>query len=144
MRYIAFLLLFKINALNDLNQNALHHACGKNRQKNVEILLTTDIEINKKDNFGFTPFTKACSSNSVECVRLLLNSKKSHLSVKDNTGNTALHYVLEDDNMKLGIELIKAGADIKIENDEKKNCLDMIKNPDIKSIIISFLESKDN
>ena len=65
------------------------------------------------------------------------------LNLQEKTGNTAIHYAMEDNNLKLAIELLKAGADYNIKNTENKICLDLIQDDDVKKIILSYLESKE-
>ena len=55
----------------------------------------------------------------------------------------ALHYLCEDEKFDIAIELIKKGGDVKIQNNEGKTPLDLIKNDDVKSIITSYLKKKE-
>ena len=132
-----------INLKNSKGQTPLHLACGKNRLENVNILLTEpSLEYNIPDNQGFTPLIKACASQAYDVVKCLLRSKDVNINMKDNIGNTGLHYLCEDEKFDVAIQMIKNGANVEFKNKDGKTPLELIKNDDVKSIILSYL--KDN
>ena len=133
-----------INLKNSKKQTPLHLACGKNRIENVNILLSNPkINYDSVDNQGFTPLIKACASQAYDVVKAFLRSNEININFQDKIGNTALHYLCEDEKYDIVIEFIKKGGDIEIKNNEGKSPLDLIKSDDIKSIINSYLKTKD-
>jgi ankyrin repeat protein len=131
-----------INLLNKNNQTPLHIACGKNRVENIQILLSsTKINLNIIDYNGFTPLIKAAASQSYEAINALLMDKDVKLNIKDKIGNTALHYVCEDNKYDVAVKLIQCGADINIENNDKKNPLDLIRDSNVRDTILSYIKT---
>jgi ankyrin repeat protein len=103
-----------------------------------------DTDVKCLDDNGFTPLLKACSSLSYDAARVLLdNVEKDNLLLnhKDKSGNTVLHYTMEDGNLKLSIELIKLGAKTDILNNEGKYCLDNIQDHSLKGIILNYIST---
>ena len=132
-----------INLCNNKKQTPLHLACGKNRIENVNVLIVNPkIKYNPIDYQGFTPLIKACASQAYDVVNCLLRSKDINLNIKDKIGNSALHYLCEDEKFDIAIQIIKEGGDVEDKNDDGKTPIDLIKSDDIKSIIMSYLKSK--
>ena len=112
--------------------------------ENIEILLSDPkINYNPVDYQGFTPLIKACASQAYDVVKAFLRSNEININFQDKIGNMALHYLCEDEKFDIAIELIKKGGDVKIQNNEGKTPLDLIKNDDVKSIITSYLKKKE-
>ena len=133
-----------INLKNSKGQTPLHLASGKNRIENINILLINpQINYNPIDVQGFTPLIKACASQAYDVVKTFLRSKEININFQDKIGNTALDYLCEDEKYDIAIELIKIGGDVEIKNNEGKTPLDLIKTEDIKTIIKSYLKSKE-
>lgn len=134
-----------INLENKHKQTPLHLACGKNRTNNIKVLLSyPSIELNSIDYNGFTPLLKACASLSYESALLLISQDNIKLNIRDKIGNTALHYVLEDNKYDVAIKMIQKGADITIQNNNKKACMDLINDNNVKELITSYISKKDN
>ena len=91
----------------------------------------------------FTPLIKACASQAYDVVKALIRSNDVNINFQDKIGNTALHYLCEDEKYDIAIELIKRGGDVEIKNNEGKTPLDLIKTDDIKTIISSYLKQKE-
>ena len=100
------------------------------------------LKYNPIDYQGFTPLIKACASQAYDVVNCLLRSKDINLNIKDKIGNSALHYLCEDEKYDIAIQIIKEGGNIEDKNDDGKTPIDLIKSDDIKSIIMSYLKSK--
>ena len=131
-----------INLENKHKQTPLHIAAGKNRTSNIKVLLSyPSIEINSIDYNGFTPLLKAAASLSYESALILLAQDNIQLNIRDKIGNTAIHYVLEDNKYDIAIKMIQRGADITIENNDKKTCLDLINYQNVKELITSYIKN---
>ena len=62
-----------------------------NKLDEVKKLIQEGADVNKKDEFGYTPLQKALANEHDEMAELLLNNG-ADTSIQDNDGNTALHY----------------------------------------------------
>lgn len=81
--------------------------------------------INLQDKYGMTPLMKAC----IDCPNLVNKIVKmgANLNLKENShGKTALIIACEEQNIKAVELLIKAGADINIENNNGDTALTML------------------
>ena len=72
-----------------LGETVLHSSCKSgNVQKLSEALLTPNVNINVRDNNGWTPLHEACLAGRIECVRKLLsfnpNTVTRHFSNPSN------------------------------------------------------------
>jgi ankyrin repeat protein len=134
-----------LNSRTKVNQTPLHIACSKNKNENIKLLLSClNIELTCIDDNGFTPLIKACSALSYDAASLLLSNidrKDLLLNNKDKAGNTALHYTMEDNNLKLSIELIKHGVKYDVKNNDGHTCFGLIKDNNLKSIILNYVNS---
>jgi ankyrin repeat protein len=84
---------------------------------------------------------------SYDAVQFLLNNIEKQNLLLNNTdklGNTALHYLMEDNNMKLSVELIKLGAKYDIKNGENSTCFDLVKDENLKKILLNFINGLNN
>lgn len=108
----------EINSLNSKNQNALHLACGKNRNYNARIILLNIISkieqnsndkdkiayymsiINQKDHLKMTPLLKAFASGSFDTIREFFIIEKKYFSNNNdnNISNSLSSLKLYDAN----------------------------------------------
>jgi len=70
----------------------LHRVCFEDRRSAVIPLLLAhpDIDVNQKDQDGFTPFLYACRSGSTSCVREMLKDSRVKLNEPAIDGHTPL------------------------------------------------------
>ena len=73
-----------------LGETCLHVACRKGNVSRVsEILSVSNVDVDAKDNFGWTPIHEAASAGSAEVVQLLLDFRPNNLEAflrKTNPG----------------------------------------------------------
>ena len=84
---------FKVNMDQDGDRwTLLHFACWEDRSSAVIPLLLAhpDIDINLKNNKGYTPFFIACEYGYTSCVREMLKDSRVNLKETDNGGYTPL------------------------------------------------------
>ena len=82
---------------NDSNWTCLHNACWHNRYEIISLLLTQypNINPNLQHIGGSTPFHVACTRNSIESVKLLLNDERIDINIKNTYGFTGLTYAAD-------------------------------------------------
>jgi ankyrin repeat protein len=113
--------------------------------ENIKILsYVPDLDINAVDSYGFTPLIKSCASMSYDAALFLLDNNNSNflnilINKQDKTGNTALHYTMEDNNFNVSLAILKRGGQYDIKNQESKTCFDMIKDVNIKSVLTNYI-----
>jgi len=86
---------FKVN----MDQNGgglilLHHACVDSKRSAVIPLLLAhpdiDVNVNKKDLLGWTPFYRACVNGHPSCVHEMLKDSRVKVNEPNNDGRTPL------------------------------------------------------
>jgi len=137
--------IIDVNIKNILSQNTfLIYYCWLNREKEAKRLLEIDnIDINHKNNGGYTALSWACY-NKMEIAYKLLETPEIKVNENDNNGNTALMIACETKNTKLALKLLER-EDIEINKKNKYGntafIIASIKGE--KEIIKKLLERKD-
>ena len=99
----------------------LHIVASRSKDtKLVQYLLEKDLDVNKKDEEGNTPFMNAASRNDIEIVALLLNNVKDINEVNDK-GQSALTLAINGNTPDAAEFLIKKGAKTSILDKEGNN-----------------------
>lgn len=112
-----------INKTDGLQNTPLHIACIDKKHKIVELLLENDnLNINLVNCFNECPLITACSSNNINCVKLLLNYN-SYPHRRDNKGNNAIHTASEFGNTEIIQLLLNKGVSINCRNSSGKTPL---------------------
>lgn len=96
----------------------LHHACVADREKIVDYIINTcpNVDIEARDNYGYTPLIFAVDSCNVEMVKILIEAG-ANLDASDTSGRTALiHSVEYDFGCDVVEVLLEAGADTELKN----------------------------
>lgn len=95
----------------------LHHACIRDQETLVELLLDFDAHVDVSDREGWTPLHFAARNHSVEVARKLLRARAS-IDAVDVHGNTPLfRAVFESRGRGEMIQLLlKSGADPRKQN----------------------------
>jgi ankyrin repeat protein len=112
----------------DLDYNQLlREVCNEGRVDILRVLLeyySRAIDVNAKDNYGFTALHLACYYGHTECCKLLLehkdidvNAKDIDANAKDQSGWTALHWACIRGNSECCKELLNhKDIDVNITN----------------------------
>ncbi|KAL7622914.1 hypothetical protein AAE478_006593 [Parahypoxylon ruwenzoriense] len=116
------LLLSKVS--NDLlnrpgEDNVLHHAAGGNRPENTEFILQKLASLHLYDipgPKGNTPLHYAAASGNTDAVAALLGQKGININSQNEYGQTALHLATDGNLVDVYLSLLRAGADINIED----------------------------
>ena len=124
--HIAEMLLDKgacIKKIDACHKTCLHYACYKAENSNlVKKLLQYDIDINCKNDMGWTPLCYACRHGNVDIVNILV----SHEADKDITvdcGLNCLHLAAMGGSVTLVETLLELGLDIESQTTLKETPL---------------------
>ena len=91
---------------------AIHVACENDHGSIVSILLAhPDIDVNLRNNGGWTPFLTACA-NSVSCARLLLKDPRVDVMARERNSFSALWWALNGGNVDVIKWWIASGREI--------------------------------
>ena len=120
-----------VNRKDNTKQTALHWASRRGHSIVIKTLAEAGANLNVQDADGMTPLMKAAENRNadvvVELIRAGANvsvvSSREWLSVA--AGSTALHFAAAENNIKCGVLLVEAGADMKTRNKNSKSPLDL-------------------
>lgn len=105
-----------VNKPDQMENTPLHIACIDGKPKIVKMLLDDyKVNINVLNCFHECPIIAACSGNSTECVKLLLEYN-SYPHRRDNKGNSAIHIACEYGNTEIINLLLNRGVSINCQN----------------------------
>uniref|UniRef100_A0A8C6HVX8 SMC5-SMC6 complex localization factor protein 1 n=1 Tax=Mus spicilegus TaxID=10103 RepID=A0A8C6HVX8_MUSSI len=92
-------------------ETALHRVCIKNQVEKLIILLSLPgIDINVKDNAGWTPLHEACNYGNTECVQEILQRCPEVDLLTQVDGVTPLHDALSNGHVEIGKLLLQHGG----------------------------------
>ena len=107
-------------------EHQLRNACRDGQIDRVRELLDEGVDINAKNNTGYTPLIYACLNGHVNIATLLLDRDALIDEKSDYTGNTALHWAASNGNMDICELLVSRGADPMAVNNDNQTQLDLI------------------
>ena len=104
------------NIKNDEGFNSLHLGIYSRNYKIVELILKQNIDINSKTKTGETSIHIACNFQLEDIIKLLIKYG-INLNTKDYENEfTALHYIINLNNIKILKDLLKAGSNPNIQD----------------------------
>jgi ankyrin repeat protein len=118
-----------VNAANHVGGTALMSACASYRSEIVEFLLQAGADVNFRTNDGRTALHTAVGSSpslpekQKDCVRLLLNHSVQ-IDAQDNSGLTPLMNAAWFGCLLSALELLKAGASLKLKDSKGRTAKD--------------------
>ncbi|CAL1532204.1 unnamed protein product [Lymnaea stagnalis] len=145
----------KVNKRNGLGESAVHVACKRNNVEKLQQLLTVPgVDVNLKDNIGWTPLHEACHHGSYDCVMLLLKyvpntTISSALEQEDYTackvdlnaigpdGVTPLIDAVEKNHVEICRQLLKYGGQqlLNAKNTEGWTALDLAYTSEMREVL---------
>ena len=106
------------SALQDTVNKDLYEAISKNNIKKVQTLITQGVDVNARDNEGWTPLHYAAELGRTEICQLLIHADADIHAQSSKFDQTALHLAAGNDALECCKTLIQAGADIHAKNDD--------------------------
>lgn len=130
-----------INVRDDKGNTPLHIACEHHRimTPTIDILLKAGADPSLVNKHGCTPLLTMLlhRPTTVQIAALALIQKMSEaaLNVQDITGNTALHYAIQDEFTTIIDKLLDSGVDVNLKNNYGQTPIYMaIENNDLGSV----------
>ena len=110
----------------------------------LEALLNNGADINSLDDNGYTALMYASISSPKEIVNYLLD-KGAKANIKNNSLDTALHYLITRDFCDLNLinKMISAGADINAQNNRGETILHNLVFNGKEELLVNFLSLND-
>jgi ankyrin repeat protein len=109
-----------VHAVDENGQTPLHRKASYDALGGLSRLIHWGADVNARDAHGQTPLHSLVRSNmppeSIRTTARVLINADADLDAKDNEGRSVLHRAAENGNNTLLVELIKAGANIDIED----------------------------
>ena len=102
---------------------SIHFATAEGNIKAVIRHLANGVDVNVKNDFGFTPLLKAAQFGRREVAELLI-AKGADVNAKNDEDGTPLHLAADRGHTEVVELLITAGADVNAKDDEGETPLD--------------------
>eukprot|EP01087_Luapelamoeba_hula_P012480 TRINITY_DN3484_c0_g1_i2.p1 TRINITY_DN3484_c0_g1~~TRINITY_DN3484_c0_g1_i2.p1 ORF type:complete len:2043 (+),score=287.04 TRINITY_DN3484_c0_g1_i2:206-6334(+) len=138
---------FQVDAFG---QTTLHIACEEGHLELASLMLTKyKMNIDARDNSGWTALFCACSTGRLRICELLLNDG-ADASIKSNDNATALHYLVRNiaEDPVLGVKvlagLIENGAEINCQNINGETALHIAADRGFAQAVELLLEKNGN
>ncbi|KAI9713898.1 MAG: hypothetical protein M1820_000628 [Bogoriella megaspora] len=102
---------------DDDDRLPLHWAVSYNRLSIVELLVQQkNFDPDEQDASGWTPLMMASSLKDGEALVALLLSKGADVNMKNNNGQTALHFTASKNNLEVARTLIQHSATTRVKD----------------------------
>nr|XP_017825274.2 SMC5-SMC6 complex localization factor protein 1 isoform X2 [Callithrix jacchus] len=127
-------------------ETALHRACINNQVEKLIILLSLPgIDINVKDNAGWTPLHEACNYGNTVCVQEILQRCPEVDLLTQVDGVTPLHDALSNGHVEIGKLLLQHGGPVLLQQRNAKGelPLDYVVSPQIKEELFAITKIED-
>ncbi|XP_012332940.2 SMC5-SMC6 complex localization factor protein 1 isoform X3 [Aotus nancymaae] len=127
-------------------ETALHRACINNQVEKLILLLSLPgIDINVKDNAGWTPLHEACNYGNTVCVQEILQRCPEVDLLTQVDGVTPLHDALSNGHVEIGKLLLQHGGPVLLQQRNAKGelPLDYVISPQIKEELFAITKIED-
>ncbi|KAM6148765.1 SMC5-SMC6 complex localization factor protein 1 isoform 2-T2 [Erethizon dorsatum] len=135
-----------IHKTNLKGETALHRACISNKVDKLILLLSSPgIDINVKDNAGWTPLHEACNYGNTVCVQEILQRCPEVDLLTQVDGVTPLHDALSNGHVEVGKLLLQHGGPVLLQQRNSKGelPLDYVLSPQIKEELFAITKIED-
>ncbi|XP_069887182.1 SMC5-SMC6 complex localization factor protein 1 isoform X2 [Dipodomys merriami] len=127
-------------------ETALHRACINNQVEKLILLLSLPgVDINVKDNAGWTPLHEACNYGNTVCVQEILQRCPEVDLLTQVDGVTPLHDALSNGHVEIGKLLLQHGGAVLLQQRDSKGelPLDYVVSPQIKEELFAVTKIED-
>lgn len=125
-----------INQSDKLKRCPVHIASWAGNVVALQALILAGAKLDALAMDGFTVLHFAAQSNSIECIRLILQQAKHLLNRKCTRGSkTPLHLAVLKNNKESTDFLLKKGADMTIKTSKGETAFDLAKTVEIRKIL---------
>ncbi|XP_068103653.1 SMC5-SMC6 complex localization factor protein 1 [Hyperolius riggenbachi] len=127
-------------------ETVLHRVCRINNIKKLSLHLSLPgVDINVKDNAGWTPLHEACNHGSTECVREILQRCPEVDLLSHVDGVTPLHDALQNGHIEIGKMLLQHGGPrlLQQKDDDGNFPLDYISSSQVKHEVFEIIQVKE-
>ncbi|XP_073090045.1 SMC5-SMC6 complex localization factor protein 1 isoform X3 [Manis javanica] len=127
-------------------ETALHRACINNQVEKLILLLSLPgIDINVKDNAGWTPLHEACNYGNTVCVQEILQRCPEVDLLTQVDGVTPLHDALSNGHVEIGKLLVQHGGPVLLEQKNSKGelPLDYVASSQIREELFAIKKIED-
>ena len=116
-----------INAKGSNGWSAATIAGAKGQADMLRWLIEAGADMDSPDVYRFTPLMRAVDNQHVDAVQILLSQAKASANFNDESGNTALHYAVANQQRAVIRLLLSHGADPSHANRDGITPIDMAK-----------------
>lgn len=114
----------------------IHSCCMRGDLEQLRRLISENVDINAKDNVGWTPLHNACYMGQIDIVCELIKHKPLFNEI-NNYGNTPLHVASRQGYLNIVNELIKH-SDSSIQNKFGETVFDIATTEEIKQFLSQY------
>ncbi|XP_049625071.1 SMC5-SMC6 complex localization factor protein 1 [Suncus etruscus] len=135
-----------LHKTNLKGETALHRACINNQVEKLILLLSLPgIDINVKDNAGWTPLHEACNYGNTVCVQEILQRCPEVNLLTEVDGVTPLHDALSNGHVEIGKLLLQHGGPVLLQQRNAKGelPLDYVLSSQIKEELFAMTKLED-
>nr|KAF6367085.1 SMC5-SMC6 complex localization factor 1 [Pipistrellus kuhlii] len=135
-----------IHKTNLKGETALHRACINNQVEKLILLLSLPgIDINVKDNAGWTPLHEACNYGNTVCVQEILQRCPEVDLLTQVDGVTPLHDALSNGHVEIGKLLLQRGGPVLLQQRNSKGelPLDYVLSSQVKEELFALTKMED-
>ena len=112
----------------------------------VQVLLDYGLDINVKDNHGFTPLSRASQKGfkNAGVARLLLDhgADPNVRTRRSGRGSTPLHLAVEDGEVEIARLLLERGASVEAQDEQRRTPVDVASGERCDELITLLLEHR--
>ena len=103
----------------------------------VTLLLEQGVDVNIKNEHGFTSLHLACWEKQLEIVKILLKAG-ANMSVQTEQGNAPLHIISWKEHPEIVKLLLEAGANTQIMNNDGQKPKNCTRNEEIRNLFEEY------
>lgn len=113
---LIILLFVYITTINNVSASELTGAISENNISKIQELMNKGVNVNEKDQHGFTPLIIATGLGNKKIVEILLKSGADSNILENQMGTSALHKVSQSGNIEIAELLLEHGAFINLQS----------------------------